>query len=305
MQYLEDFIDAGDGHEIPVRLWRPNTVDKILVICHGMAEYCERYTPLADWLTESNIAVIAMNHRGHGMDCPDDDLGYFADHFGWQKVIEDVDATVEFVKKQIPDVPVSLFGHSMGSFIAQNYTQLHGEKLEQVILSASNRIDRPKMIGSQLMISFIKFYKGKKATSKLVDHLSFGVFNNKFKPNRTEMDWLSRDEDHVDAYVADPFCGFSCSLLMWQDFLTGMLSIKSQKWSNTLPIHLLSGSSDPVGEFSRGVGQLAEQLKSQGKNLTTFKLYEGARHEIVNETNSQEVWQDIKQIVLNGECDAI
>jgi len=301
MQYSEEFLDAPDGHEIPVRMWRPKTVVKVLVIAHGMAEYCERYTPLADYLTEANIAVVALNHRGHGMDCPDEDLGHYADKDGWQKVINDLHQTIEYVEKELKDIPITLMGHSMGSFISQSYLQQHGSHLSQVILSSTDRINRPKLIGSKALITLINLIKGHKATSEMVEYLSFGIYNNKFKPNRTGSDWLSRDKEHVDAYVADPYCGFPCTLELWRDFIGGMLTISPQKWPNTLPVHLISGTDDPVGEFTKGISKLAKQIKTANRKLVTFKLYPGGRHELTNETNAEEVWQDIRDIVLNGE----
>ena len=265
-----------------------------------MAEYCERYTPFAQWLTQYNIAVVALNHRGHGMDCADEDLGFFADHFGWPLVLEDLHKTIAFARQEIPDVPVTLFGHSMGSFMAQCYFE-HYNDIDQLILCSTNRINRPKLAASLLILSFIKFFKGKRGTSALVDFLSFGIFNNKYRPTRTPSDWISRDTEHVDAYVADPYCGFSCSLLMWQDFITGMMSITPKKWNASTPIHFISGTDDPVGEFSNGIGKLVNQVKQFGKNVVSFKLYEGARHELINETNALEVWSDVRDIVLNGQ----
>jgi alpha-beta hydrolase superfamily lysophospholipase len=303
MQYLEEFLTAPDGHEIPVRLWRPNTVDKILVIAHGMAEYCERYAPMADWLTESNIAVVALNHRGHGMDCKDEDLGFYSDIRGWQKVLEDLHQTIQFARKELPNVPVALMGHSMGSFISQAYIQQYGEGIDQLILTSTNRIDRPLVLAARTLAKSITLFKGPRATSKLIDFLSFGSFNNKFKPNRTEYDWLSRDNEHVDAYVNDPYCGFSCSAQMWADFLGGMLSIDYEKWPADLQVHLLSGTKDPVGEMGKGIAKAAQQIKRAGRKLVTFKLYEGGRHELVNETNALEVWGDIQSIVLKGSLD--
>ncbi len=299
MQYLEEFVSASDGHEIPIRVWRPHSVDKIIVIAHGMAEYCERYAPLAEWLTQFNIAVVALNHRGHGMDCLDEDLGFFADHFGWQLVIEDLHKTIAFAREEMPNVPITLFGHSMGSFIAQSYFEKFND-IDQLILCSTNRIDRPKLSVSLLMLAFIKFFKGKRGTSAFVDFLSFGIFNNKFKPTRTESDWISRDTEHVDAYVADPYCGYSCTLLLWQDFISGMLSISPKKWNDKIPIHFISGTQDPVGEFGKGIQKLVSHAKALGKNVCSFKLYPGARHELVNETNAEEVWTDIRDIVVNG-----
>jgi len=297
VQYLEEFLTASDGHEIPVRLWRPEPCQQLLVISHGMAEYCERYAPLAEFLTEHQIAVIAVNHRGHGMDCPDEELGHYANDHGWQKVISDLHQVIEFGRIQIPNVPVSLLGHSMGSFISQAYVQQHGEGLKHLILSATNRIDRPKLVASKLMISTISAFKGKRAISSFVTNAAFGSFNAKFKPNRTEFDWLSRDNDIVDEYIADPYCGFDCTLGLWHDFISGMLTISPNLWPNKLNVHLLSGTSDPVGEMGKGVEKLATQIKAANKNLATLKLYPQARHEITNESNRQEVWQDILDIL--------
>lgn len=300
MQYLEEFLVAPDGHEIPIRLWRPEPCHQLLVISHGMAEYCERYAPLADFLTDKNIAVLAVNHRGHGMDCRDEDLGHYADDQGWQKVIDDLHQVIEYGQHELPNIPVSLLGHSMGSFISQAYVQQKGSFLKHLILSATNRIDRPKLQASKLLISTIKAIKGKRATSHFVTNVAFAPFNAKFKPNRTDFDWISRDNDVVDEYIADPFCGFDCSLGLWTDFISGMLAIQPSTWPTEVNIHLLSGTSDPVGDMGKGVTKLAQQLKQSDKNLQSVKLYPQARHEIINETNRSEVWQDILTILTDG-----
>ncbi|TCS43860.1 alpha/beta fold hydrolase [Reinekea marinisedimentorum] len=299
MQYLEEFLLADDGHEIPVRVWRPKRVNQILVIVHGMAEYSERYAPMADWLTEQDIAVVTLNLRGHGMDCEEQELGFFAETDGWQRVVKDIHKTLEFTREELPEAPITLLGHSMGSFLVQNYIQTHHTELNQVILCGSNRVDKPKLFVSQLLIKLLITFKGKTSTSKLVDWLSFGSFNRKFKPNRTDYDWLSRDPEQVEAYTLDPFCGFSCTLSFWNDFIGGMRAINLSLWPKQLKIHLLSGSDDPVGEFGRGVSILAEQIKKQGLNLQTFKVYPQARHELVNEINAVDIWQDIRDLVIN------
>lgn len=300
MQYLEEFLDAPDGHEIPVRLWRPKTVDNILVIAHGMAEYCERYAPLADWLTESNIAVVALNHRGHGMDCPESSLGYFADSRGWQKVLDDLDQTIQFARKELPRVPMTLMGHSMGSFIAQSFIQQHPSKVDRLILMSTNTVDRVPRSIDYGILKTLKFFKGANKPSELIESLSFKKFNKYFAPNRTENDWLSRDNEHVDAYVADPYCGFACSVGLWCDLLKAMLELDIPSWPNDLPIHLLSGTADAVGDMGKGVTKLSQSIKNAGKTLSSFKLYDGARHELVNETNAEEVWGDVRTIVQGG-----
>ncbi|WP_320824350.1 alpha/beta hydrolase [Reinekea sp.] len=300
MQYVEEFLSAPDGHQIPIRFWRPRTARHILVIAHGMAEYCERYTALAEWLNEADIAVIALNHRGHGMDCADSELGYFADHRGWSRLVDDLHQAVGFAQEQLPDCPVTLLGHSMGSFIGQSYLQAYGHSLNQVIFSATNRINRPKVLASRLLIAVLIAIRGRRAPSALVDFLGFGQFNRRFRPTRTASDWLSRDTEQVDAYVDDPYCGFPCSLALWQDLLGGMLTLKPTRLPKTVPIHLLSGSADALGEFGQGILRFADQLRRADRPLVTFKLYPGARHEVINETNADEVWSDIRELILHG-----
>ncbi len=300
MQYLEEFLEAADGHEIPVRFWRPRKVCQVLVIAHGMAEYCERYSAFADWLTEQDIAVVSLNHRGHGMDCELHELGYFSDTHGWQKVIDDLDSAILYARKELKNVPLTLMGHSMGSFIAQCYIQQKPMAVDNLILMSTNRINTLQVKVAQLIVNSIKLVKGGRAVSKLVDQLSFGSFNGHFKPNRTEFDWLSRDDAHVDAYMNDPYCGFLCSNQMWRDFLSGLASIDIDKWPTQLPIHLLSGANDPVGEMSKGITKLKEKIVKSGLKLSSFKLYSEARHELINEINYEEVWHDIRSIVLSS-----
>lgn len=300
MQYLEEFLTAPDEHEIPVRMWRPNRVDKILVIAHGMAEYCERYAPFAEWLVDADIAVVALNHRGHGMDCADEDLGHYADRRGWDKVIGDLDQAISWAKQQLPGAPVTLFGHSMGSFISQAYLQTHPSAVKQLILMSTNRINRPLLTTAKALVNTIRFLRGPRVTSATIESLSFGSFNKAFRPNRTEFDWLSRDNEQVDAYIADPYCGFECTTQLWSDFIGGMLAIKYKDWPSEVPIHLLSGTDDPVGEQGKGIRRMVQELSRADRTPATFKLYEGGRHELINETNAMEVWTDIRDLVLNG-----
>ncbi|MEJ2043964.1 MAG: alpha/beta fold hydrolase [Reinekea sp.] len=297
MQYIEEFLRTEDQHDIPLRLWRPKNVSQILVIAHGMAEYCERYSAMAEWLIEYNIAVVALNHRGHGMDCHEGDLGFFAESHGWQKVLDDLDAVIRYTKSEMKGIPITLLGHSMGSFIAQSYIQQHTKAVDNLILMSTNGIKYGQIKVAKAIVGLLKLIQGPKARSKFLDKMSFGSFNSHFKPNRSDFDWLSRDNAHVDAYVNDPYCGFLCTNQMWWDLLGGFISIDIHKWPKQLPLYLLSGADDPLGERGKGITRLKNNIQSAGLNLIDFKLYPGARHELVNETNALEVWEDIKNIV--------
>ncbi|MEX0624251.1 alpha/beta fold hydrolase [Saccharospirillum sp.] len=297
MQYLEEWLTTPDGHTIPVKVWRPRAPTATLVIAHGMAEHASRYAALADWLNDHDIAVVAVEHRGHSDDCPEADLGHYADQDGWNKVITDLDQVVDYARSLEPDAPLTLFGHSMGSFIVQVYSQRFGDKLQGLILCATNRINRPQLIVSKLLVNAIKAVKGPRHLSPLITNMTFGAFNKTFKPNRTTHDWLSRDNAQVDAYLDDAYCGFDCTVQLWSDFIGGLLSIDPHQWPKNLPVHVLSGTMDPVGEFGKGIGKHIEAFKAAGVNLASTRMFEGARHELVNETNALEVWEHLASCV--------
>ncbi|WP_372965177.1 alpha/beta fold hydrolase [Marinobacter sp.] len=290
-------LTTDDGHRITGTLFQPDVPAACLVISHGMAEHGNRYSELAQWLCGHNIAVIACHHRGHGPDCPEADLGHYADTQGWQKVVGDLGLVIHYAHEAFPGLPVSLLGHSMGSFIAQSYAQQHGNTLDTLILSATNRIHRPELLASRFLVGLIRLLRGKRHKSRLITNLTFGKFNRMFRPNRTDCDWLSRDEQQVDRYIADTLCGFECSAGLWHDFLSGMLSIHPRQWRKDLPVHLLSGAEDPVGEMGKGIRQHFQAIREAGIHKVTFRLYERGRHEILNELNAEDVWQHLLQCI--------
>lgn len=293
MTYTESFIDAPDGHRIPLKSWQPDSPRAVLVISHGMAEHAGRYSTLAEWLVDSGVQVFAIEHRGHGPFCAPENQGHYADQDGWQKVVDDLYAIVCHSREQYPQLPLTLFGHSMGSFIAQACAQQYGEVLDNLVLSATNRINQPNLKSSQLLIRAIARFRGGRHRSKLIENMTFGAFNKKFRPNRTSHDWLSRDNEQVDRYLADPLCGFPCTTQLWSDFIGGMRGIDPTRWRKDLPVHLMAGSADPVGEMGKGVSKHCEAIHQAGIEVASFKLFPGGRHEILNETNAGEVWQHL------------
>ncbi|MDX1756413.1 MAG: alpha/beta fold hydrolase [Marinobacter sp.] len=293
MSHQDTFLIARDSHRIPVYTWRPDRPQAVLVISHGMAEHGARYAPLAQWLRDQGILVVVLDHRGHGPHCPPDDRGHYADRDGWQKVIDDLHQVIRYAQALAPELPLTLFGHSMGSFIAQACAQQHGEDLDSLILCATNRLNRKELKASRLLIGTLRKLRGARRHSKLIGDMTFGAFNKKFEPTRTSHDWLSRDPEQVDRYLADPYCGFECTIGLWYDFVTGMLTIDPQQWRRDLPVHLIAGSADPVGEMGRGVSLHCEALHNAGIAVATFRLYNSARHELINEVNAQEVWQHL------------
>ena len=293
-------LKAGDGAEIFVYTWKPDNkkdVRGVIQIAHGMAEHAARYERFASELVDAGFAVYAEDHRGHGKTAGSlDRVGYFADENGWQKVVDDLAMITDVMEKEYPGLPVFFFGHSMGSMLGRTYLMQHGKRLTGAILSGT--AGDPGLLGK--VGAFVAKReckkKGRKNPSELMAKLSFGKFNNAFKPARTEFDWLSRDEAEVDKYVADPYCGFVFSAGGWLDMLESLSpQFKAEgvaRVPKTLPIYLFAGEKDPVGDSGKGVQAVYNLYKKAGIEDVSIKLYKNGRHEMLNETNREEVFQD-------------
>ena len=292
---------TSDGIQIFTYRWMPDeasAVKGVVQIAHGMAEHAARYERFADALTKAGYAVYANDHRGHGKTAgSQDNLGYFADENGWEKVVKDMHTLTGIIKKENPNKPFFLFGHSMGSFLSRHYSMLYASELTGLILSGTG--GDPGAIGKigLFVAKMDAMFHGRKAKSEIMTKLSFGAFNNAFKPNRTDFDWLSRDNAEVDKYINDPLCGtvftagFFCDMLGGLDFINNKENIG--KIPKNLPIYLFSGAKDPVGGNTKGVNQVYNSLKNAGIGDLTLKFYENGRHESLNEINRDEVSRDV------------
>jgi alpha-beta hydrolase superfamily lysophospholipase len=291
----ETHLLSGKGdHEIRLRIWRPEgDISGVVQLLHGMGEYIDRYERFAHAANQRGIVVCAHNHRGHGG--PEPEAVFFADRGGWNLLVDDAHIVHEHVRVQFPDKRIVLLGHSMGSFVAQSFAMHYGAKLSGLLLSGSTWPSRLQAVPGILLARLEALRIGKRGTSTLLDKLGFGNFNKCFKPARTELDWLSRDEKEVDAYVADPLCGGPYTCGLWIDLLGGLFSIGSDhalsRIPGDLPILITGGSDDPVGG-ERGMTKLAMHYAQTGHSRMTLKLYEGGRHEMLNETNRDEVTRD-------------
>ncbi|MFT5680223.1 MAG: alpha-beta hydrolase superfamily lysophospholipase [Myxococcota bacterium] len=269
----------------------------IVHIAHGMGEHGGRYARLAEVLTGSGLAVYANDHRGHGRTASEADLGFFAEQDGWQVVLDDLRSHIDRERAEHPGVPLILMGHSMGSFMAQQSMVDHAEVLDAVILSGTN--GRPPFIArlGRLLARMEKLRQGARGKSPIIAAMSFDDFNKKFRPNRTDFDWLSRDEAEVDRYIADPRCGFRCTNQLWIDLLDALdvftTSAFQARMPPSLPVYLLAGTRDPVGDNGKSVQSLAEALSTAGLTDVTLKLYEEGRHESFNEINRDVVMGDL------------
>jgi alpha-beta hydrolase superfamily lysophospholipase len=297
MQHHAFNISSRDSTPIFVNHWSGEQAPKgVVMLVHGLAEHSGRYDRLAKALTTAGLSVFALDLRGHGQTAKNGLIGHYADHGGWQKLIDDVESLNHHIQKQHPKLPIVLFGHSMGSYISQAYLMQHQGTVTAAVFSGSNFQPAALYKVAGWIARFERLRQGPTGRSALLNFLSFGSFNKAFKPARTEFDWLSRDPVEVDKYIQDPLCGFLCTNQLWIDLLGGLETLSAaanvDKIDPALPIYVFGGSRDPVSDGKR-LGDLAIALQRNGRKVLTLKIYPEARHELLNETNRDAVTNDL------------
>ncbi len=296
MQSSTFTLATADGTDVFVNRWLPGGDARAVVhIMHGMAEHSSRYARFAQRLTDHGYAVYGSDHRGHGR--TSGTRASFAAKNGWQTVLDDLRAVTDRAREEQPGLPVFLVGHSMGSFLARAYAAQHGSELAGIVLTGTaGGAGALGKVGVFLAATQARL-RGHTHTSGLLNTLTFGQYNSAFKPTRTEFDWLSRDPAEVDKYVNDPDCGFVFSAGAFADVLKGLAEVNTDQLASRvpkdLPVHLASGDMDPVGANGKGVRQVADHLRRAGVQDVTLTLWPEARHEILNETNRDQVTADV------------
>lgn len=286
---------SGDGFELVVDRRLPAGPPRAaVVIAHGMAEHALRYRRFAGELAERGHAVYAPDLRGHGRTAGDDaKLGWAGDD-GWNGMLRDLQHVAERVRTDLPGAPLVLFGHSMGSVLAQRFAELHGAELAGLILSGSFG-SAPNIGAGIAAAQAVRLVRGDRAPSPL-QRTMFADFNKPF-PQRTGFEWLSRDDAEVRAYVDDPRCGFTFSNRLMLDMLRGYVETwkpaNERKIPAALPVLLFSGEVDPVGRQTQSVAALAARYRTLGLTDVETIFYPDARHEMLNETNRDEVVRDV------------
>ena len=293
---------SNDGKtSIHAIIWRPEgQVRAVLQIAHGAQEFIERYDDFASWLNDRGIAVAGNDHLGHGSSIVSEaDYGYFAEKNPDRTVILDMRELQRRVQDEYPDVPYFLLGHSMGSFLAREYMCMYGRRLDGVILSGTAWYSAAEAGMGRLLCTLISRFKGWHYRSALVTKVSMGNFNARFEPARTKVDWLTRDEAVVDAYRQDKRTQFTFTLNGYYG-LFGMLAYlmkadNLRKMPRNLPVLFIAGEMDPVGAFGEGVKKVFVSYNAMGMTNVQCKLYPNARHEVLNERNRLEVYEDVSK----------
>jgi alpha-beta hydrolase superfamily lysophospholipase len=270
----------------------------VVQISHGMAEHAGRYDRFARALVKEGFAVYANDHRGHGRTAKThDNEGIFADKDGWNLCISDMQELTGIIKKEQPGVPVFLFGHSMGSFLAQGYISKYGAGIDGCILSGTAGNGGSLVTMGNLIAKTISSVHGRNRKSRVLDKMSFGSYNNAFKPTSTSFDWLSRDNEEVNKYINDEWCGFVCTAGFFADLTSGLKWTHKKETMDKIPKHLpicfLAGDKDPVGNRTESIKKLIREYSQLGITDLSWTFYRDARHEILNEVNRDEVTGDI------------
>ena len=285
--------------DVYVRCWAPESKPVgIVQIAHGMAEHGERYADFAAYLCSKGFAVFADDHIGHGKSVKtDNDLGYFGENGGWDAFVEDERAITELIKKECPDTPVIFFGHSMGSFIAREYLRRYGDDdaIKGGIICGTSGKNPASAIAIKLADGIAKA-KGSRHRSEFINKMAFGAYNKKFE-GATAFDWLTSDKAQVEKYIDDKYCGYLFTAAGYKDLFTILTIVSGREWfkkmPKALPLLVISGEDDPVGNYGKGIKQVYNDLKLAGSKDVTLKLYPGMRHEILNERKNKTVYEDM------------
>ena len=292
-----DFTLASHGGgEIRCRLYEPEgTARAVFQICHGMCEYLGRYERFIAFLQENGFAVIGHDHAGHGHSAATpEDLGYFGPH-GDETLVEDTRAVTGYAKERFPGLPVILMGHSMGSFITRAYLTKYGKELDGCIIMGTSGAVGATGAGVLLARLTAKL-RGDRYRSPFVKKIAFSAYNKRIPDAKSPNAWLTKDEDVVKKYDKDPFCTYTFTANGFETLFTLLQRVSRADWADgvpkTLPVFLVSGEEDPVGQYGKGVRQVYDRLQKAGADVR-MKLYPDCRHEILNEPERETVYRDI------------
>lgn len=299
---VHTFKSSNGRTDVTYYIYKPlNPPKAILQISHGMCEYIERYEDFIEFMTRQDILVCGNDHIGHKNSVASkQDLGYFAPKDGWTYLPKDLAKLTTIMKEEYKALPIFLFGHSMGSFVARAYIAEYGDLINGAIICGTAGTNPILGLGT-FLISMVRTFKGERYRSKFLDNLMFGSYNKKYEKVRTTKDWLTKDEAIVDKYLKDEHCMFIFTTSAFYDLSKLLGYVSSDAWYNAvpkkLPLYLMSGSMDPVGEYSKGVLEVKKRLEAQKLSDFSCKLYQDYRHEVLNEIGKEEAYNDILSFI--------
>lgn len=296
--HTDFYYPSAGGGMIHGCRWEPaGEPVAVLQIVHGVAEHVYRYDKFASFLAEKGILVVAADHMGHGLSIGDGEaIGVFRG--GWFKALADVHRLFQYTHKENPSIPYILLGHSMGSFLARSFLCRYPDSgISAAILSGTAWMHRAVINSGKAAATLVGKRQGMQTPSKFLNDMMFGSYCNRIDNPRTPCDWLTRDEKIVDDYVADPLCGFTITPALAKDMMTGLRYIQEPanlaKMAKNLPVWFIAGEEDPVGGYGSGVKRATKEFEKAGMEHVSLKLYPQCRHEVLNELNKEEVFEDV------------
>lgn len=293
----EGIFRSSDGiHDIAYTVWTPDDLPRAVVqIVHGMNEFVDRYDELANYLAAHGIVVCGDDHLGHGRTAKtSDDLGFFGEKDGDRFLVEDVLTLNKIMKKKYRSLPYILLGHSMGSFISRAYVSVHPETVDAFVVSGTAGKGQPFGLG-KLVCSVVAAFRGNRYRSKLIKKLAFSGYNKRCKGDYG-VEWVTTDPVNLSKYAGDPKSTFDFTVRAYHDMFSLLSYVNSDEWYDlmpeSLPILFVAGKEDPVGNYSKGVVEVADRLSDKMSDLTV-KLYDGERHELHTGLKRQEYFADL------------
>ena len=294
----DHYFDSCGAGRIHYCRWTPGESPKgVIQIIHGIAERVERYDHFAEFLNSQGFLVVAEDHMGHGSSLEKGGVrGYF--HGGWFNAVEDSCRLMRDTMAGNPDIPYILFGHSMGSFMARTILAKYPDSgISAAIICGTGWQPTVALPALIKVMDVVCKKNGEQTPLESLDNMIFGGYNKRIENPRTPKDWLTRDASIVDAYIADPMCGFVASCGLLRDMMQGIYYIQQKKnlanMKKDLPVYFIAGQEDPVGSYGKGVEQAARHFRKAGMINVALKLYPDCRHEILNELNKEEVYSDV------------
>ena len=311
-EFKTHILEMSDQHKIFCYKWAPGILKStkgIVLILHGMAEHARRYQLFAHSLTKEGYLVFAYDQRGHGQTgTQSKSLGFFGPENGWARLVKDVDEVIAEIRTHNGIKPLFLLGHSMGSFVAQSYAGLFGEKLSGLVLSGTSWEPALSLAAGKTVAKLFSKFFGKQSKGSFLQNIIFGGYNSKIKHAKTDFDWLSCDPQTVKMYIADHLCGFTCTNQFFVDLFSGIRHATSKSnISNipgSLPVLFFSGLEDPLNRKGSSINKMANIYQNAGVQTVDIKLYPGKRHETLNEIGREEIFQDIISW-LNTHCTSV
>lgn len=294
---LTHINSSKDNKELAIYHWKNNDPKAIVQLIHGMSEHLGRYNHFANFLVSQGFAVVGHDQRGHGKTAKDiQHVGHVADQDGVELLVQDVRDVKKHINELYPGKKIVALGHSFGSFVLRKFSADYPQGHDAFIYSATGGHPGWKgAIGDKVAGAFKLL--GRRNRNKILTSLTFGDFNKKYPNKRTEKDWLSRDNQVVDDYINDPFCMQIFSTQFFQDLANLTMEVSTETTIQNVdfskPTLFFAGTMDPVGNYGEGVKEVANKYKHVGVKDVTMKLYEDGRHEMLNELNKEEVYQDV------------